>query len=92
MDTFNIQKELHLTPCCICYENITNNDNFSNWNCSSLHADNICNKCTDTLINNYSNCPLCRAELKYNSIINNINIQIIDISNYIDIYNYINYG
>ena len=51
--------------CCICFDSNGINDTKKFWNCSAEHTDKICNNCISTLINNDSNCPICRSDLSH---------------------------
>ena len=94
MSQFDIVND-NMSPCCVCYENVTLNQNFQNWNCLYKHADPICNKCTSKLLSNRLKCPICRSningETDFNiyydqNIVNNTNNIVVFTNQAYDIY------
>jgi len=79
--------------CCICYDDVGKPNNFTFWTCSSPHTDHICDRCKNNLINTHKNCPICRANINNRYLSPQldqatINAQIIDLIQYIPIYNH----
>lgn len=57
------QSNNQVINCCVCYNLISTNNNFSAWQCIGKHSEKLCNSCLSELmkININTKCPMCRA-------------------------------